>query len=48
MVTLFPYGSIKLKNTEGLKFKVNGQRVKHYLGETEDLKFICEVELVKA
>lgn len=42
---MFPYGTIKLENNEGLKSKVNEKRVKHYLGEKKDLKLICEVEL---
>lgn len=31
MVTTLPYGPIKGNNNKGLKFKVNGQRFKHYL-----------------
>nr|GEX70128.1 hypothetical protein [Tanacetum cinerariifolium] len=29
---VFPYGTIELSQPEGLNFKVNGQRVKHYFG----------------
>nr|GEU99537.1 reverse transcriptase domain-containing protein [Tanacetum cinerariifolium] len=29
---VFPYGTIKLSQPEGLNFKVNGHRVKHYFG----------------
>ena len=28
-----PFGSIGLKSNNGVEFKVNGQRVKHYLKE---------------
>ncbi|GJT62491.1 reverse transcriptase domain-containing protein [Tanacetum coccineum] len=30
---VFPYGTIKLSQTDGLNFKVNGHRLKHYFGE---------------
>lgn len=46
VVTVFPYGAIKLKNKEGLKFKFKGQILKHYLGKKEDSKLISEVDLV--
>lgn len=29
VVTMFPYGAIKIKNKEGLRFEVNRQRAKH-------------------
>ncbi|GJX50315.1 reverse transcriptase domain-containing protein [Tanacetum coccineum] len=29
---VFPYGAIELSQTDGLNFKVNGHRVKHYFG----------------
>ena len=29
---LFPHGAIELENKEGVRFKVNGQRIKIYLG----------------
>ncbi|XP_062085449.1 uncharacterized protein LOC133791543 [Humulus lupulus] len=32
VVTVFPYGSLELKNRYKETFKVNGQRVKPYLG----------------
>ncbi|XP_062118309.1 uncharacterized protein LOC133831923 [Humulus lupulus] len=32
VVTVFPYGSLELKNQNNETFKVNGQRVKPYLG----------------
>nr|GEY66374.1 reverse transcriptase domain-containing protein [Tanacetum cinerariifolium] len=30
---VFPYGTVKLSQPDGLNFKVNGQRLKHYFGE---------------
>nr|GEW63296.1 reverse transcriptase domain-containing protein [Tanacetum cinerariifolium] len=30
---VFPYGTVELSQTEGLNFKVNGHRLKHYFGE---------------
>lgn len=42
------YGEIELKNMYGKKFKVNGQRVKHYMGESDNPRFICEVDLKSA
>nr|GEW56850.1 reverse transcriptase domain-containing protein [Tanacetum cinerariifolium] len=30
---VFPYGTVELSQTDGLNFKVNGHRVKHYFGE---------------
>ena len=32
MVTSTPFGAVTLKNESGSEFKVNGQRLKHYLG----------------
>lgn len=45
VMTIFPYGSIELENNESSKFKINGKRVKHYLGDIEKVKQICEVVL---
>ncbi|GJV02480.1 hypothetical protein Tco_1336049 [Tanacetum coccineum] len=30
---VFPYGTVKLSQTSGPNFKVNGHRLKHYFGE---------------
>nr|GEU96336.1 reverse transcriptase domain-containing protein [Tanacetum cinerariifolium] len=30
---VFPYGTVELSHTDGLNFKVNGHRLKHYFGE---------------
>ena len=32
MVTSTPFGAVTLKDEFGSEFKVNGQRLKHYLG----------------
>lgn len=48
MVTVFPYDTIKLESKEGLKFKFNVQRVKHYLGESKESRFVCEVDFKEA
>ena len=32
---LFPHGAVELDNKEGVRFKVNGQRIKIYLGHVE-------------
>ncbi|GJX83152.1 reverse transcriptase domain-containing protein [Tanacetum coccineum] len=29
---VFPYGTVELSQTDGLNFKVNGHRIKHYFG----------------
>lgn len=34
------HGAIQLEYTDGSKFKVNGQRVKHYLGEMKDARLV--------
>ena len=33
VISITPFGLIGLKSNNGVVFKVNGQRVKHYLGE---------------
>nr|GFA85670.1 reverse transcriptase domain-containing protein [Tanacetum cinerariifolium] len=30
---VYPYGTVKLSQSDGLNFKVNGHRLKHYIGE---------------
>ncbi|KAK9075802.1 hypothetical protein SSX86_004131 [Deinandra increscens subsp. villosa] len=36
VIQAYPYGSIEIKNDEGETFKVNGHRLKHYLGGPVD------------
>ncbi|XP_015169938.1 uncharacterized protein [Solanum tuberosum] len=43
-VTLvFPHGEVELENKEGTRFKVNGQRIKVYLGKSDSVQ-----EVIKA
>ena len=39
---LFPHGDIELENKEGVRFKVNEQRIKIYLGHAETAKEVIE------
>ena len=39
---LFPHGEVELENKEGVRFKVNGQRIKIYLGNVETVKEVIE------
>ena len=34
---VFPYGAVDLENKEGVRFKVNRQRIKIYLGHAENV-----------
>ena len=29
---VFPHGAVELETKEGVRFKVNGERIKHYFG----------------
>ncbi|KAK4707447.1 hypothetical protein R3W88_032994 [Solanum pinnatisectum] len=35
---VFPHGAVELKNKEGTRFKVNGQKIKVYLGKSESVQ----------
>lgn len=39
---LFPHGAVELKNSEGKRFKVNGQRINLYLGNVESVQRVIE------
>ena len=39
---LFPYGAVELETKEGVRFKVNGQRIKIYLGHAELVNEVIE------
>ena len=39
---VFPHGEVELKNNEGAKFTVNGQRIKKYLGHVEGVHEVVE------
>ncbi|XP_047256132.1 ATP-dependent RNA helicase MAK5-like [Capsicum annuum] len=45
MVWLFPHGAIELENDGESPFKVNGQRVKHYLGNSIKVKVVNDMDL---
>ena len=39
---LFPHGAVELENKEGVRFKVNGQRIKIYFGHVESVNEVIE------
>ena len=39
---LFPHGAVELETEEGVRFKVNGGRIKLYLGITESANEVIE------
>ena len=39
---VFPHGAVELENNEGTRFKVNGQRIKIYLGNAETVQEVIE------
>ena len=39
---LFPHGAVELETKEGVRFKVNGQRIKIYLGHAESVNKVIE------
>ena len=39
---LFPHGAVELKNKEGVRLKVNGQRIKIHLGHAEMTNEVIE------
>ena len=39
---IFPYGEIELETKEGVRFKVNGQRIKTYCGHDESANEVIE------
>ena len=43
MITqLFPHGAVELETKEGVRFKVNGQRIKLYFGHAESANEVIE------
>ena len=40
---LFPHGAVELETKEGVRFKVNGQRIKIYVGHAKSVN-----EVIKA
>ena len=39
---LFPHGAVELETKEGLRFKVNGERIELYFGHTESENEVVE------
>ena len=39
---LFPHGEVELETKEGVRFKVNGQRIKIYFGHAEFVNEVIE------
>ena len=39
---LFPYGAVELETKEDVRFKMNGQRIKIYLGHAESANEVIE------
>ena len=39
---LFPHGAVELETKEGVRFKVNGQRIKIYFGHAELVNKVIE------
>ena len=39
---LFPHGEVELETKEGVRFKMNGQRIKIYLGHAESSDKVIE------
>ena len=39
---IFPHGAVELETKEGVRFKVNGQRIKIYLGHAESVNKVIE------
>ncbi|KAF3657686.1 hypothetical protein FXO38_13575 [Capsicum annuum] len=47
MLRVFPYGALELKRDDESPFKVNGKRVKHYMGNTKEVNVIFKMDLAK-
>ena len=39
---LFPHGAVELETKEGVRFKVNGQRIKPYYGHAKSANKVIE------
>ncbi|XP_049397352.1 uncharacterized protein LOC125861521 [Solanum stenotomum] len=42
VMKVFPHGAVELKNKEGTRFNVNGQRIKVYTGKEEIVQEVVE------
>lgn len=45
MVKVFPHGAIEIKRDGKIPFKVNGQQVKHYMRNLEEVKVCVDLDL---
>lgn len=45
ILRVFPYGALELNRDGEALFKVNGQRVKHCMGNTKEMNVIFEMNL---
>jgi len=45
VVLVTPFGALDLKNKNGEVFRVNGHRVKHYLGKIDDSHVVALLHL---
>ena len=45
VLRVFPYGALELKMYGEDPFKVNGKRVKYYMGNTKEINVIFETDL---
>ncbi|XP_049391616.1 uncharacterized protein LOC125856075 [Solanum stenotomum] len=39
---IFPHGAVELENKEGTRIKVNGQRIKVYMGKSESVQEVID------
>lgn len=39
---VFPHGAVELENKEGIRFKVDGQRIKVHMGKSESVQEVIE------
>ena len=39
---VFPHGAVELETKEGVRFKVNGERIKLYFGHTASVNEVIE------
>ena len=42
IIQVFPHGAVELETKEGVRFKVNGERIKFYFGHTTSVNEVIE------
>lgn len=45
VIRVYPYSALELKRDDEPPFKVNGKRVKHYLGNIKDVNEVASIDL---